>query len=375
VIDDMPRDLPPHLVRQRTQHGKTVYYVRIRKGPRTRLRAPYGSEAFWAEYRAAISGDALPALARVPGAGSLAWLWERYRETGPWTTLSAATRRQRENIIRHVLAASGSEPYAKVNRESVAAGRDKRSATPSQARNFLDAMRGLFRWALEAGHVKVDPTTVKNPPKKKTSGFPAWIRADVEAYQRRWPIGTRQRVWLDVVLYTGLRRGDLVVIGKQHVSDVDGIKVASLRTEKGGHLITVTLPVLPILQATLDAGPIGDLAWICGERGHRFVKESFGNEFSTAARMAGVKKSLHGVRKIAATIAAENGATGKELDAIFGWVDGGRTSAIYTQEADRRRLAMAAMGKLDDANGRGTSAPSPSHEVRAPEPKGQLKQR
>jgi integrase len=373
----MPRDLPPHLVRQRTQHGKTVYYVRIRKGPRTRLRAPYGSEAFWTEYRAAVSGDALPGLASAPGAGSLAWLWDRYRETGAWTTLSAATRRQRENIMKHVLAASGAEPYTKVNRESMIAGRDKRSATPSQARNFLDAMRGLFRWALEAGHVKVDPTTVKNPPKKKTSGFPAWTRADVEAYQRRWPLGTRQRVWLDVVLFTGLRRGDLVVIGKQHVSDValpDGsvIKVASLRTEKGGHMITVTLPVLAPLQRTLDAGPIGDLAWICGERGHPFVKESFGNEFSTAARQAGVKKSLHGVRKIAATIAAENGATGKELDAIFGWVDGGRTSAIYTQEADRRRLAMAAMGKLDGANDRGTSAPSPGHEVRAPEPKAQL---
>jgi hypothetical protein len=37
-----------------------------------------------------------------------------------------------------------------------------------------------------------------------------------------------------------------------------------VRTEKGGETITVTLPILPILQATLDAGPIGDLAWICG---------------------------------------------------------------------------------------------------------------
>jgi membrane protein involved in colicin uptake len=43
-----------------------------------------------------------------------------------------------------------------------------------------------------------------------------------------------------------------------------------------------------------------------------------------------IKKNAHSVRKIAATTAAENGATEKELDALFGWVDGGRTSSIYS---------------------------------------------
>ena len=35
------------------------------------------------------------------------------------------------------------------------AGRDRRANTPAQARNFLDAMRGLFRWAARAKLVKV----------------------------------------------------------------------------------------------------------------------------------------------------------------------------------------------------------------------------
>ena len=35
---------------------------------------------------------------------------------------------------------------------------------------------------------------------------------------------------------------------------------------------------------TLDAGPTGDLAWISGEKGRPFVKESFGNAFAEAAR-------------------------------------------------------------------------------------------
>ena len=72
-------------------------------------------------------------------------------------------------------------------------------------------------------------------------------------------------------------------------------------------------------------------------------------------------KSAHGVRKIAATIAAENGATEKELDALFGWVDGGRTSGIYTRDANRARLATQAAHKLDET---GTSIPPPSELVR-----------
>jgi integrase len=41
----------------------------------------------------------------------------------------------------------------------------------------------------------------------------------VTAYEKRWPIGTRQRVWLDVLLYTGLRRGDAVRLGRQHIRE------------------------------------------------------------------------------------------------------------------------------------------------------------
>jgi hypothetical protein len=92
------------------------------------------------------------------------------------------------------------------------------------------------------------------------------------------------------------------------------------------------------------------------------VKESFGNEFSAAARAAGIKKSAHGVRKIAATIAADNGATVHQLMAIFGWLTIGQAE-VYTREAERVRLAAQAITKLDES---GTSIPSPTGEVRAP---------
>jgi integrase len=292
-------------------------------------------------------------------------LLARYRETTAWSELSAATRRQRDNIFAGVLNTAGYEPYAKITAAAIEAGKERRAHTPHQCRNFLDAMRGLFRWAKHAGHVKIDPTAgVSNPPRKQGDGFKVWTEDDVAAYERRWHIGTRQRVWLDILLYTGLRRGDVVRLGRQHVRN----GVATLKNEKGSFKVEVNLPILSVLQATLDAGPCGDLAFICGERGRPLTKESFGNMFKDACKMAGVnapKQAAHGLRKVAATRAAENGATEFELMAIFGWTDP-KMAAHYVKAANRRRLAAQAMEKLNASR---TSIPAPEPPVRAAEAK------
>jgi len=354
----MPRPRPPHLQRQITRHGKAVWYVRVGHGPRVRIRAEYGTPEFDAEYQAAIAGN--PVRKASPSNQSLEWLITRYRETTAWSDLSAATRRRRENIFKGAIETAGHESYARINQATITAGKERRAKTPHQARHFLDAMRGLFRWASKAKLIKVDPTAgVSNPPRKESEGFKVWAEEEVAAYETKWPLGTRQRVWLDVLLYTGLRRGDAVRIGRQHVRN----GVATLKTEKGGFLVEVNLPILPVLQATLDAGPCGDLTFICGERRRPLTKESFGNMFKRACRDAGVnapKKAAHGLRKIAATRAAENGATEFELMAIFGWLDP-KMAAHYVRAANRKRLAAQAMGKL---NASGTSIPSPAPPVR-----------
>jgi integrase len=251
--------------------------------------------------------------------------------------LSLATRRQRENIFRQVLDKAGRQPVSKITKASIIAGRDRRGATPFQARHFLDAMRGLFRWAVKAKLVASDPTTgVDNMPRPKTEGFKVWTDDDIAAYEKRWPIGTRQRVWLDVLVYTGLRRGDAVRFGRQHVRN----GVGTIKTEKTG--IVVTLPILPVLSKTLEAGPCGDLTFIAGQNGRPLTKESFSNLFRNASRAAGLRgSSAHGLRKAAATRAANAGATEAQLEAIFGW-NGGAMASLYTRAANRRRLSLEA---------------------------------
>jgi integrase len=121
--------------------------------------------------------------------------------------------------------------------------------------------------------------------------------------------------------------------------------VATIMTEKSGGNIEVSIPILPVLASTLKAGPCGDFAFIIGENGRPLTKGGFTVVFRRACRAAGVPGSAHGLRKAAATRAANAGATVTELKAIFGW-SSDSMAGLYTRGADRRRLARRAMHKL-----------------------------
>jgi integrase len=338
---DMPRPRPPRLQRGVSRHGKVVWFVQTKRGaPKIRIHGEYGSPAFEAAYRDAIAGRGLSAERPVTArGGTLAWLWMLYCQTGAWTNLKAPTCKQRENIMMHVIRSAGDKPLSVIDKVAVIDGIDRRAATPFQAKNFLTTMRGLFEWAFAKNLVSLDPTAGVKVERPKTNGFPVWTEEDIEKFQRRWPIGTRERVMLDVFMYTGLRRGDAAVVGKQHVRN----GVIEIDTEKTG--MRVTIPILPVLQATLNAGPVGELAFIAMKTGQPMTKESLGNAFAEACRAAGIRKSAHGLRKAAATNAANNGATVAQLEAIFGW-EGGQMAALYTRSANRRALSADAIGKL-----------------------------
>ena len=113
MMGAMPRPRPPYLSHEVTRHGDSVWYLR-RGGKRIRLRAEYGTLEFDAEYQAAVSSSPKRPQKDEPAAGTLGWLISRYRETAAWTGFSLATRRQRENILKQVLATAGDKPIAKI---------------------------------------------------------------------------------------------------------------------------------------------------------------------------------------------------------------------------------------------------------------------
>lgn len=335
----MPKPLWPHLLHERTRHGALVWYVRIGKGPRIRIKEEFGTDEFKEAYLAALAGDK---TATNPGSkiGSLAWLVERYSESSHWTRLSPATQSQRRNIYKVMLKKAGDIPVTAITKAKIEEARDVRRETPFAANDFLKAMRGLFQWAVKAKMAKVNPTEGVDGFGHKTKGFHTWTDEEIERFEARWPIGTRERLALAILLYTGLRRGDAANLGRQHVRD----GVITMRTAKTGTIVDI--PILPALNCIIEASKTGDGAFIATPSGGPMTKESFGNWFRDACNAAGVPGAAHGLRKAGATRAANNGATEAELEALFGW-SGGRMASLYTRSANRKRLARGAIDKME----------------------------
>ena len=82
-------------------------------------------------------------------------------------------------------------------------------------------MRAFFAWAIEDKLVTIDPTKgvklLAGP--NDAHGFHTWTQAELDRYEAQWPVGTRERLAYDLLLYTGLRRGDAVRVGHPHERD------------------------------------------------------------------------------------------------------------------------------------------------------------
>jgi len=334
----MPRKLPPFLHREITRHGRPVWYFRRGKGVRIRMPGEFNSIEFFAAYDAALKGARPARSGHAEGTYSAA-LRSYYYASQTWAALRPATQRIKRHVLNGIEPALGGSRLRDWKRGDIAAGRDKRAATPAAAEMFVKSLRSFFAWALEAGLVSSNPTDGVTVVASSTGGFAPWTEDDVAAYRAHWPLGTRQRLAFEVLRETGLRRGDAVRIGVPHVRD----GIIRVATEKTGE--RVSLPVSDVLAAAIEAGPIGEKTFIASVAGKPMTKESFGTIFREWCDAAGVSKSAHGVRKAAATADAMDGYSDAELDAKFGWT-GRKMAAHYTRTVNRERLSIAAAARV-----------------------------
>lgn len=352
-MQDMARKYD-HVVREKTRHGKVVWYFRREHGKRVRLPDEYGSEAFEAAYEAALYN--LPPPPVVKGAtkyGTLSWLVERYQESAEWNEFRPTTKSTKKAILNRILKTAGDSLIKDITSETIRNGRDRRAASPDAANRFIKTMSPLFKFAIQCRYLTTNPCVgVAKLKVRSTGGFETWTAQDVEAYETKHPIGTKARLAFDILRYTGLRRSDLVLLGRQHVKN----GIIRMRAQKTN--TPLDLIIIPVLQRTISqTNCLGDLTYLVTEYGRPFTAPGFGNWFRARCNEAGVTKSAHGVRKFAATTLIEKDTKTAELMAIFGW-SSLKQADTYIREVNRLQLASAAMNKLD------TNDPLPIDKVR-----------
>jgi integrase len=299
-------------------------------------------------YRLALEGKLQPDAAvkrQKAKSGTVRWLVEEYLGSAFFLDRCPAprTRQVRRRELEAMCEKAGEEPIASITSKVIRKGMDRRRETPEAANDFLKALRGLFAFALKYEHVGSDPTAgVDKLRSRNPEGWHTWTVDEVRQYEARHPIGSKARLALALLLYTGARRSDVVGLGRQHVRD-GWLEFRVYKNRLRKHM-EIKIPVLPQLQKVIDATTEkGDLTFMISDHGRAWASgDSFGNKFRDWCAEAGLPHcSPHGLRKAGATIAAENGASEAQLMAIYGWSDM-KMASHYTRKANRRRLAADA---------------------------------
>ena len=224
--------------------------------------------------------------------------------------------------------------------------RDRKLKTPEAANMRVKAMRQVFKWAVAKGHAPINPAREVPYLKSASEGFHTWTLDEIQQFEEHHSIGTKARLAFALLLYTGQRRSDVIRFGKQHAKR--GVLTFTQHKGRNRKPHKLTLPILPVLQKIIDASPCGDMTFLVNEFGRPFTDAGFGNKFRDWCDQAYLPQcSAHGLRKAGAVIAANNGATARQLMAIFGW-DTIKQAEHYTRKADQTKLAQGAMHLLLD---------------------------
>ena len=324
-----------------------VYFRRRLGAPKIRLRAPPGSPEFLAEYRTALEADEKPDAGVKPR--TYRWLMIQYFASEDFRDLDPRTQRVRRGILESTCAEPISQgaketfadfPLNKLSAKAIRVLRDRKATLPEAANGRVKAIRRMYAWATEADLVTGNPAREVAYKRRPTEGHHAWSEEEIAQFEARHPVGSRARLALALLAYTGVRRSDVVLLGRQHVRQ--GWLKFTAQKGRNRKPVTVEIPVIPPLQRALDSGPCGDLTFLVTEFNRPFTANGFGGWFRARCDEAGLAQcSAHGLRKAGASLAAENGASVHELMAIFGWLTM-KEADRYTQAARRKKLARNA---------------------------------
>jgi len=361
----------PYLMADTDRHGNRRLFVR-RHDRKVRIREKQGTAAFASAYTAALAALESPstrALRRRQSAptGTLGWLVTSYVAAAEFKALDPVSQRTRRGILEKCLLEprepGSTDLMALCPLDILAAPhvlmlRDRRADKPGAANNRLKYLSAMLGWAVGRGIMRANPARDVRPIRYDRTGFHTWTVDEVSQFEARHPIGSKARVALALLLFTGPRRGDVVKLGRQHVRDgwirfVPG-KTRYKRSD------ALEIPVIPELARILAAGPTGALTFLETEYGRAFTANGFGGWFRKRCDEAGLPHcSAHGLRKAGAVIAAERGATDRQLMALYGWTTASQAT-VYTAAASRKILAGEAarlLGRTENEPAPPSSAP------------------
>jgi integrase len=318
---------------RRVRHGGSLAYLPAELIP--------WSEAFMRAYAAALEGG--EASARndsriVPG--SISELIESYYKL-VFPLLKNSTQAMRRGILERFRAEHGNRRVAHLEREHLVAIINEKSKTPHAANNLRKIVRHLLEHAVEIRMIAHNPA-LRIKRFKVGGGFHTWTDEEIATYRAHWPLGTQQRLAMELALGLTVRRSDLALIGPQHIR---GDKIAFHHSKNNS---PVTIPISPELRAAIEAtAPTKHLTFLATRAGAPRSAKALGGDFRQWCNAAGLPQhcSLHGLRKGGMRLMAEAGVTAPEMMSHSGHKTLSEVQR-YIVDANKVTLAEQASEKL-----------------------------
>ena len=335
--------------------GITRAYHRETK---TRLRAPVGTPEFEAEL-AKLNG--LCEQRNDPLRGSLASVFDAYRDSADFRNLSPRTQKDYEKIFRYLRPGAERKLLLSFRARDALAIRDATEAKHRQhfANYCMTVLRLVLNWAKTYDYIEVNPLAdLRRLKLRRPHGTPKanrrWAPFECDEVLDAATGGLKVAIGLGMLL--GMREGDALSVTRLNY---DGHRMTWVQGKTGD---PVRLPVAQRLKVILDEALASRVLRNDGvqylelvlnqRRGKPYTPDGFRTMFHKLIRrlevegrvMAGL--TFHGLRHTAATTLAELGANQHEIAALLGH----RSlvmAALYSAEADREKLGEAAIIRLN----------------------------
>lgn len=349
----------PGLIKEQMPSGSYRYRVRVEGQPSKRIPISVDPthKDFLEVYRAARAGIRItpetPAEEKATPR-SMAWLTLKYlahleRETSLGHT-SPRTLKKRSYLLAE-LRKEGGEFSMMMRPSDIVNLRNKLADRPAWADSMVEAIRGMYDWALQTGLVDDNPAIGVKRINKGKGGANPWTIEDVKQFRNHHPEGTQADLVLSILLYTACRIGDAIRLGADNEKVIDGDLYLSWQPEKAGSE-KVTIPVVSRLHDATRAVSAPGHPYLLSNRGKPYsTPDSLGGLFRKWCKQAGLNNhSAHGIRKCVGHLLAAERCTQYEIMCVHGHTQA-RTSEIYTKGIQRQDLAKQAMLKLDAIEG------------------------
>ncbi|MFV2053221.1 tyrosine-type recombinase/integrase [Aliiroseovarius sp. YM-037] len=247
------RELPKHVYKQRNG----LYFQR-RGWRSTKFQNEFGTPEFWQEYAGILNGEVKPArvIARTFDA-----LINSYHKSPRYRGLKPRTALDYDKYLNFFRERMGDANPTAMKRKDVIRLRDANAEKPYFANYSLRVLRILMEHCVDLGWRDDNPAKGVSEIKTSKKEREPWPQALLDTYRASCPLGSRERLLMELCVGTGQRIGDVLEMRWFDIQD-DGFVVRQNKTGK-----ELWIPILPELQAALNAARRHSVFILTNERG------------------------------------------------------------------------------------------------------------